>query len=102
MYVVAVMKMGKIVLRVGIEPTSLAFWASVILHHIGSLMSPPYPRLPVYAAQRSVQTTTYIYIYISTVSDYFQSVYISMFSSIFCTCELSHLHKVLPSGGIHL
>ena len=35
-----VMKMGNIVPRVGIKPTSLAFWASVRhLHHMGSLMS---------------------------------------------------------------
>ena len=48
---VGVMKMGKIVARVGIEPTSLAFRASVLpLHHIGSLMLPLYPHLPVYVA----------------------------------------------------
>ena len=35
---VGVMKMGNIVLRVGVEPTSLAFQASVLLlHHIGPL-----------------------------------------------------------------
>ena len=40
-----VMKMGNIVSRVGIEPISLAFSASVLpLHHIGSLMSPHIPR----------------------------------------------------------
>ena len=42
-YFVGAMKMGNIVPR--------AFWASVLpLHHIGTLMSPLYPRLPVYAA----------------------------------------------------
>ena len=47
--VVGVIKMGYIMSRV--EPTSLAFWASVLtLHHAGSLMSPLYPHLPVYAA----------------------------------------------------
>ena len=46
--VVGVMKMGNIVSRVGIEPTSLAFWAIVLpLHHVGSMML---PRLLVYAA----------------------------------------------------
>ena len=40
--VVGVMKMGNIVPRAGIEPTSLVFPASVLLlHHIGSGMSPP-------------------------------------------------------------
>ena len=49
--VMAVVKMGNTVPRVGIKPTSLAFWASVKpLHHIGSLISPLYPRLPVYVA----------------------------------------------------
>ena len=56
--VVGVMKMGNIVPGVGIEPIFLAFRASVLtLHHI-SLMSPLYPRPPVYAAQRPVQITT--------------------------------------------
>ena len=41
--VVCVMKMGNIVPRVELEPTPLAFWVSVLqLHHIGSMMSPPY------------------------------------------------------------
>ena len=49
--VVGVMKIGTIVPRVGLEPTYLAFQAIVLaLHHIGYLMSPLYPRLPVYAA----------------------------------------------------
>ena len=49
-FVMGVTKMGYIVPRVGIEPISLAFHASVLpLHHIGSLMSPLCPRLPVYA-----------------------------------------------------
>ena len=46
-----VMKMGNIVPRAGPKPTSLAFRASVLpLHHVGSLMSPLSPRLPVYTA----------------------------------------------------
>ena len=45
------MKMGNIVPRVRIKPTSLAYWASVLTsNNLGSLMSPWYPRLPVYAA----------------------------------------------------
>ena len=37
------MEMENTVPRVGIEPTSLAFWASMLaLQHIGSLMSPLY------------------------------------------------------------
>ena len=41
---IGVMKMGNIVPRAGLEPTSLAFWASVLpLHHLGPLMSPLYP-----------------------------------------------------------
>ena len=40
-----------IVPRVGNEHAFLAFWASVLpIHHIGSLMSPINPCLPVYAA----------------------------------------------------
>ena len=51
MHIVNVMKMGNIVPRAGIEPIPLAFWACVLaLHHIGSLVSPLYRCLPVYAA----------------------------------------------------
>ena len=46
-----VKKMWNIVPRVGIEPTCLAFRASLLpLHHIRSVVSPLSPRLPVYAA----------------------------------------------------
>ena len=46
-----VIKMRNIVPTVGIEHTSLAFWASVLLfHHIGSMVAPLYPCPPVYAA----------------------------------------------------
>ena len=46
-----VMNMVNIVTRAGIKPTSLAFWAGVLpLDCVGYLMSPLYPRLPVYAA----------------------------------------------------
>ena len=49
--VMGVMKMGNIVPRAEYKPTSLAFWDTALpLHHIGSLMSPLYPQLPVYAA----------------------------------------------------
>ena len=49
--VFGVMKMGNAVPRVGLEPTSLAFWVSVLpSHQVGCLMSTLYPRLPVYAA----------------------------------------------------
>ena len=45
------MKMGNIVSRSENEPTALAFWASVLpVHHLGSLMSPLYPRPPIYVA----------------------------------------------------
>ena len=57
-----VMKMGNIAPRAGLKPTSLTFRVSVLLlHHVGSLTSPLYPRPPFYVAllpQRSVQTTT--------------------------------------------
>ena len=59
--IVGVMKMGNNVPRADIESTSLAFRTSVLpLHHIGSLMSPLYPRSPVDAAPclMSVQTIT--------------------------------------------
>ena len=43
--------MGNIVPRAGIDPVSLEYQASVLtLYHIGSLLSPLYPRPPVYAA----------------------------------------------------
>ena len=46
--VMGVTKMGNIVPRAGLKPTSLAFWASVLpLHYIHLLMSPLYPILPV-------------------------------------------------------
>ena len=45
------MKMGNTVPRAELEPTSLTFQASGLpLHHVGSLMSPLYLRLPVYVA----------------------------------------------------
>ena len=48
--VMSVMKMGNIVPRVGIKPTSLAFWTSVLLlHHIGFPDVTTVPT-PVYAA----------------------------------------------------
>ena len=64
-----VMKMGNIVPRVGLEPTYLAFWASVLsLHHIGPLISPLYACSPVYVALslrgQSADYFIYIYIYI--------------------------------------
>ena len=43
-----VTKMGNAMPRAGLEPTPLAFQASVLpLHHIGSLKSPLYPRPPM-------------------------------------------------------
>ena len=50
--VLDVMKMGNIVPRAGLEPTSLHIQASVLpLHHVGSLMLPMYPSLPIYASE---------------------------------------------------
>ena len=58
------MKMGIIVSRVGLKPTSLAFWACVLpFHHVGFLdvITIPVPTcLCSSLPQRSVQTTTYI------------------------------------------
>ena len=49
--VVGVTKMGNNVPRAGLELTSLALQASVLpLHHIDSLKSPLYPRLPGWVA----------------------------------------------------
>ena len=46
-----VTKMENTVPRAGLKPRSLAFWASVLpSHHVGSLMSPLYPRPHVYVA----------------------------------------------------
>ena len=69
--VMAEMKTGNIGPRMGIEPTSLAFWASVIpSHHVGSLMSlitiPTPTCLCSSLPQRSVRTTT-IWIKVSNV-----------------------------------
>ena len=48
--VVGVMKIRNIVPRAGNKPTSLAFRAGVLpLYHVGYLMSPLFPRPPVYA-----------------------------------------------------
>ena len=49
--IVGVIKMGNIVQKLRIEPTSLAFRARVLrLHHIGSMVSSLYSRRPVCAA----------------------------------------------------
>ena len=49
--VVGVTKMANTMPRMGLEPTSLAYRASVLpLHHIGSLMLPLCPCPPVYVA----------------------------------------------------
>ena len=49
--VICAMKMGNIVPRTWLKPTSLAFRANVLLfHHIDSLTSLLYPCPPVYAA----------------------------------------------------
>ena len=49
--VMDVMRMENTVPRAGVEPTYLAFQASVLpLHHVGSLTLPLYSRLLVYAA----------------------------------------------------
>ena len=54
--VVGVMKMGKIVPRVGIESAALAFRVSLLpLHYVSSLTSPLFPRLHVYAAPCNVE-----------------------------------------------
>ena len=59
---VGVMKMGNIVPRMAVEPTSMALRASVLpLHHVGSLMSPLYPLYLSFLPQRSMQTTTMVY-----------------------------------------
>ena len=45
------MEIRNIASRMGIEPTSVAFRVSVLpLHHLGSLLSRPYPCLPDYEA----------------------------------------------------
>ena len=61
--IVGVMKMGNIMPRAVIDPTSLALRASVLpLHHVGSQMSPLYPCPPLCSSlpQRSVQTTAVV------------------------------------------
>ena len=74
-YVMGVMKMGNIVPRAGVEPTSLAFRTNVPpLHHVGSLTSLEYPCAPVYTApalrgqyrllHKHIYTYIYIHIYI--------------------------------------
>ena len=52
--------MRNIVSRIRIKPMSLVFRAGVLsLHHIGSLISPLYPRLPVYVALASEVSADY-------------------------------------------
>ena len=59
-----VMTMGNTVPRAGLEPISLAFWASVLpLHHVGfpdvtTISTPTCLRSSL--PQRSVQTTTLV------------------------------------------
>ena len=69
-----VMKMGTIVPRAGLKPTSRAFWASVLtITPRRLLMSPLYPHKPVDAAPFASEacadfythTHTYIYTYIN-------------------------------------
>ena len=58
--VVSVMKMGNILPRLGLEPTSLAFRASVLpLQHIGFLMTPLYLHLPVQLLASEVSADYY-------------------------------------------
>ena len=57
------MKMGNTVPRAGLEPTFLAFWASVLpFHHIGfpDVTTIPVPIYPSSLPQRSVHTTTHL------------------------------------------
>ena len=61
------MKMGNIGPRAGLEPTSLAFQACILLlHHVGSLMSPLYPCLPCYLAMQLLAS--------EASTDYYNSV----------------------------
>ena len=48
--VMCVLKIGNTVPRVGVEPTYVALWASVLPLHYIPLLSPLCPRPPVYAA----------------------------------------------------
>ena len=68
------MKMGNTAPRAGLEPTSLAFWDSVLpFHHIGSLMTPLYPSMQLLASEVSADYYTYIYIQTHT---YIHNTYI--------------------------
>ena len=70
-------KMRNIVLRAGIEPTSLAFWGSMLpLHHVGSLISPLYPWLPVYTAPclRGQWPTTLVHLESFNAYNYIQTM----------------------------
>ena len=70
-----VMKMGNIVPTAGIKPTYLAFWASVLLlHHVGSLMSPLYPCLCVYADPCLRGQYRHIYIDIKPIHIYYMHI----------------------------
>ena len=65
--VVGAMKMGNTMPRAELEPTSLAFWASVLpLHHIGfpDIITIPTPTC-LYSSlpQRPVHTTTDVYVH---------------------------------------
>ena len=68
-YVVRVTKMGNIASRVVIGPTTLAFWASVLTITTPRLLDVTIVPTPIclciFLPERSVQTTTYIYISLS-------------------------------------
>ena len=67
--VVGVMKMGNIVPRAGLEPTSLAFWVSVLpldFPDVTTILTPTC--LCSYLPQRSVQTTTTTLIWLKRCS----------------------------------
>ena len=62
--VMGVMKVGNIVPRVGLKPTSPAFWVSVLpLHHSLPDVTHTMPSLYSSLPQRSVQTNTTVVMY---------------------------------------
>ena len=94
-----VVKMGNIVPRVGIEPTTFSFWASILtitprrLPDITILPMPTY--LCAFMLYKSVQTSMYVYMKVSFQNpDKHQDIYIYIYAYI-CIYIYAHVYACM-------